>query len=272
MDRTHRLACSDAAELDENVHDVADLLHVLLGGLEVALLDGVPDLVVETRGIVVRGADRRLRAERHGAREELVHAPGDVVLAAAAAQAPLVLVEVGIVELDAGEVLDLAVRRLEEGLHVEVHAAHRRVIVVERQLLSELERLVDVVDETLDRARTEEARRNDRGRVHADFLCVAREFLRVGERERADVRDEIELALRRLHPGVEHGLAFGDGAVDAFAGRARDVDARHLLLDEHLRLLRNHVIVHAAIVVERRVGSRNQSRQFLDLHIRALFV
>ena len=177
--------------------------------------------------------------------------------------ARFLILPIGIVELDAGKVLDFAVGGEEELLHVEIDAAHAGVIVVERKLRRSLERLLEIGDERIDGAGLEEVRRHDRGGVHAALDGVRAELLHVGERERADVCDEIELALGGLHPRIEHLLALLKGAADAFAGCAGDIDARDLLLDQGLRLFHDERIVDGAIRVERRVGGGDESFEFL---------
>ena len=81
------------------------------------------------------------------------------------------------------------------------------------------------------------------------------------------MRDEEELPLRGLDPGVEDGLAFGERAADAFARRARDVDPRDLLPNKHGGLLRNDIEVDRPVRVEARVRRRDESLQFLYLHV-----
>ena len=140
------------------------------------------------------------------------------------------------------------------------------MVIVERQLLGRLERRLQIVNQGIDTARLEEVRRNDRRRIHAARDGVRTKLLHVRQRLRADVRNQIKLALRSLHPGIKDGLALVQRTANALTRRARNIDTGHLLLDQHGNLLRNDIEIDGPIRLETSVCGGNETLQLLNFH------
>jgi len=118
-----------------------------------------------------------------------------------------------------------------------------------------------VRDERVDGSRLEVVRRDDRDGVGADVLSMRRQRLAVAHRERAHVHDDQQAPAPAPHPFLHHGLALGDRAGHALAGRAADVRAVHAALDQQVGLLLNDRQVHVPVPIEGRVRGGDEARQ-----------
>ena len=130
---------------------------------------------------------------------------------------------------------------------------------------------VDVVNQAVDGARFKEIRRNDGGGVQAEFLGVSGKFPRVRNGKCADVNDDEKFSFAVVCPGFHDGFAFGNGATNAFAGRAANVSANNALFDEQINLLRNFCEVDAPVGIERRMRCGNKSLEFLGHNLEYWF-
>ena len=259
----HGFAAGNAAVLHENVDDFANFRHAFRDFRLVAFFIGVPNFVVKRCGVIVSRTDGGFGTAGECSCEPFVDAPCDIVFSAAGALATLEHVKVRIVKLDAGELRDFSVRFNQELFHVEINAGHARVVVVEGQVRGGDENGVDVVNQAVDGARFKEIRRNDGGGVQAEFLGVSGKFPRVRNGKCADVNDDEKFSFAVVCPGFHDGFAFGNGATNAFAGRAANVSANNALFDEQINLLRDFCEVDAPVGIERRMRCGNKSLEFL---------
>ena len=200
---------------------------------------------------------RPARSRRRGTRRR----PRRRELAPPRAQATVILVEVGAVELNAGQRRNPPVGGPEELRHRQVHARMRRVVVVKGQPWRRRHDGIDVRDERLDRRRLEVVRRDDRDRVGAGVLGVRGQLLAVADRERADVRDDQQAPPSAPDPFLHDRLALGDRARHAFAGGAADERAAHAVLHEQVGLLPHEGQVHVTVPIERRKRGGDEARE-----------
>ena len=130
----HRLGRAHVAGGGDGVDHRDRLRLPAAGRVEIAALEGRPQLDVEPRREVVGRSDAAAGAGRERAEQRFVDAPRQVEAPGRCVEAAAVGDEVRVADLDAGQGRDVRRRLDEKALDRKRHAGHRRdVVVVERQ-------------------------------------------------------------------------------------------------------------------------------------------
>ena len=107
--------------------------------------------------------------------------------------------------------------------------------------------------------------------VNAEAFSVPCQLAAVGGVVTGDVRDDNELAADCIHDGFEDGLAFFYTLVDAFTGRAADVETGNALVQKVFCKALHTRCADAAVFVIARIKRRENALIFFQLCVHVLF-